>query len=504
MRGPKRDAGAFALLGLTAVVVIVGGVVRLWIMDAPMGALDADSAVPGLMALRIRHGELSTFYWGQAYGGPAETVVAGLLFLVLSPSVFLVKLVPVLFNAGAIVLVWRVGCRLVGERAARIGALLLWVWPVSFLWWSTKMGGYQASLFLSLLALLLVLRLVQGEEPWRGFDVALLGLVSGLAFWSNVQAVYILAPAFLWYGSSFVRQWRRLPLLVVGFALGASPWIRYNVLYDWASLRQPPAPATSYESRFEGFFHFTLPQALGLRHPFSLDWVSGRVGQVLYASVLILFAVGVAQVVRRRVPGLGVPVLTALVYPFVYAASTFSFSVGHPRYLLFLTPAIGLLLGRLVMSLPWTSVPAVALVAAAAVSSVVGLGPMNEGPVTLAGILDVRQPASFDDLNELLRAGGVRYAFADYWISYRVMFETEERTAVTPFYSVRNPEIDAEVRASSNPAYIFPAASRKRAEFEERARALGVGYATHTRGEFAVLVPERRLLPEELGISWVT
>jgi hypothetical protein len=223
------------------------------------------------------------------------------------------------------------------------------------------------------------------------------------------------------------------------------------------------------------------------------------VGQVLYAVALALFAAAVVLVLWRRVTGIGVLVLTSVLYPFIYAVSTFSFFVGHPRYLLFLTPAIGLLLGKLVTVLPPVPVPAMALVGAAAVSSVIALGPMNEGPVTLPPAPDVAQPTSFDDLTELLRETGVRHAFADYWISYRATFEARERTLVTPVYSVRHQGIDTEVRHSTNPAYVFLEASKTRARFEARVTSLGVGLRTTTRGDFAVVVPERRVLPEEVG-----
>src|SRR2546425_12253082 len=67
----------FVLTGIAAGVVI-----RVWILRSPLlgGYLDSDEAVPGLMARHFLHGELSTFYWGQAYGGTSEVGLIAALF----------------------------------------------------------------------------------------------------------------------------------------------------------------------------------------------------------------------------------------------------------------------------------------------------------------------------------------------------------------------------------------------------------------------------------------
>src|SRR6267143_362578 len=175
---------------------------------------------------------------------PPEPVAAGVLFLVLGPSVWLLKAVPLAFNAASMLLVWRIGKRTVGEPAARIGAVLLWIWSASFLWWAVKIDTYQASLFVA------------------------------LAFWANVQTAYIILPAFVVHLGSVLRRWSRLPFTAAAFVVGAVPWIAFNARNHLSSLKPPPAgPGNTYISRLQGFFRFGLPEALGLRTPFTRRWV---------------------------------------------------------------------------------------------------------------------------------------------------------------------------------------------------------------------------------------
>jgi len=59
-----------AWTALALVVAAAGVAFRVWILNSPLGALDADEAVGGLMARHALHGEFSALYWLANYGGP--------------------------------------------------------------------------------------------------------------------------------------------------------------------------------------------------------------------------------------------------------------------------------------------------------------------------------------------------------------------------------------------------------------------------------------------------
>ena len=103
-------------------LLLLGLLLRIWILGrAP---IHSDQAVVGLMAREILHGHLFAFYWGQSYGGGEPYVVAA-LFALFCESRLVLGMAPLLLDAVAALLVWRVGRRLFDTRAAVLAAVLL-------------------------------------------------------------------------------------------------------------------------------------------------------------------------------------------------------------------------------------------------------------------------------------------------------------------------------------------------------------------------------------------
>lgn len=451
--------------------IAAGLALRVWILASPLGTLDADEAVWGLMARHALDGELSTFYWGQPYGGTQEVFLTAAVFAVAGSSTLALKLVPAALFAVSALLVWRVGRRTVGEPAARVAAALFWIWPSYGVWKSLRAHGfYSSALVLSLLALLLVLRL--REAPSRR-DATALGLVLGLGWWATPQFALLAAPAMLWLlvvrRDALLRLWPTLPAAV----LGALPWLVANVRHDWYSFDYAPGGGT-YLSRFRGFFTATLPMALDLRVPFALEWALGTV----VSGMALLGALGwVGYLVLRHRDRLGPLVAVVVAFPFLYAASSFAWLVEEPRYLVLLTPVLALLMAEGLRRPP---VAAAALAVAFALS-LTGLERM-EGSFryeTRTGHVDV--PDDLGPLLDALDARGVRTVRADYWLAERITFESQERIVAS---SHRYPPFTERVDASASPARVFVAGTP--AERRSRPRLLAAGYDRIGTGGFAL------------------
>jgi hypothetical protein len=473
--------GALAAFGLAA---------RIWVLVHPLGALDSDEAAIGLMGLRLLHThQLPTFFWGQNYGGPHEAVLAALLFAVVRPSPLVLKAVPILLSAVAAVLTWRIA---------------FWAAPASFVWWATKVSVYWGSLALALAVLLLLCRTAARSRdharfpPWReAGEAALLGLATGLAFWANPQTLYVMVPAYLWYAPRILRRWRYLPVIGVPALLGAAPWIRYNLIHHGVSFQFAPQPAVAggYAGRLRQFFQIALPMALGVKVPYTRAWLFGALGVVVVALLLALFAVGSFRLPARA----RLVVFLAAVYPFLFAYSPYSWYVDHPRYLLFLAPTAAILVGAALARAPLLgAVAGLALIALSAF----GLAAMNSSGKTAPYGPDVVVPADLGPLEQLLARYRVRYAFADYWLAYRTTFETGERTLVSPTYVVRDPDIDARVRAAAVPDYIFITASKSFEAFKALCSKLQVPLAVHSNGQFSLVIPGSRVMPESVHAAW--
>jgi 4-amino-4-deoxy-L-arabinose transferase-like glycosyltransferase len=221
-----------------ALILAGGAALRLWLLARGLPTLDSDEATIGLMALHLRHGEWSVFFWGQSYMGSLEAVVAAPFVWLLGPSASALRLAPLLMGLAAIAAVAVLAARLYSPRVALVAAVLLAFGSPYFIVLSVRAyGGYVETLLLGALLLLLALG---GSEPagrsW--WATALLGLLAGLALWTNLLvAPFLLAvAAILWWQRRTDLLGRKGLLLLATLLLGAAPAIVYNVANGAATL----------------------------------------------------------------------------------------------------------------------------------------------------------------------------------------------------------------------------------------------------------------------------
>src|SRR5947199_9025560 len=101
-------------IGLVA-LLLVGLAFRLAIIASPLGEIDGDEAVVGLMARHIAFlGERPVFFWGQPYLGSVEAFTAAPLFRVFDSITPLLKLVPTAYSLRFLAPSAVLGRRLVG------------------------------------------------------------------------------------------------------------------------------------------------------------------------------------------------------------------------------------------------------------------------------------------------------------------------------------------------------------------------------------------------------
>lgn len=495
---PRRGRPAAWIRGLSRVDALVAGAVvagialRVGVLASPLGTLDADEAIVGLMARHALEGEFSIFYWGALYGGSQDALLAAAVFAVFGSSVLALKLVSVALFTAATVLVWRVGRRTVGEPAARIGAALFWIWPPFLVWWSTKERGYFCSaLVVGLTALLLALRLRERGSP---LESAALGFTLGLGLWVSLQSWLLAVPALawlLWHRPGILRQaWLAVPAGL----LGALPWLAWNVRHGWNAVlpTSVEGEASTYPERLWNLFTTVLPTWLGLRVPYSLDWVLGRALGVL---LLLLALAGFAYALVRRPVGSGPLLVLGAAFPLLYAASTFTFLVTEPRYLVFLAPVLALLLARGLTRAPVT---AAGLLAGLALS-VVGLARLEQQGLYSPEAHEGGSTVDIRPLIARLEREGVDHVLANYWLAYRISFESAERVVATSTGHVRYQPHDRLVRSDPGAAYVFftNAPDERRTSPRLRRR----GYRLVSEGRFSIYVPTRARTTAERSLQ---
>src|SRR3979411_3188187 len=121
-----------------ALAILFGLAVRLAIIASPLGEIDGDEAVVGLMARHIAFlGDRPVFYYGQPYLGSLEAFSAAPLFRVFNSSTLLLKLVPSAYSLGFLALSAIMSRRLFGKGAAFATAVYLAMPPSMWAVWST-------------------------------------------------------------------------------------------------------------------------------------------------------------------------------------------------------------------------------------------------------------------------------------------------------------------------------------------------------------------------------
>ncbi|MHB8464994.1 MAG: glycosyltransferase family 39 protein, partial [Acidimicrobiales bacterium] len=435
-----------------ALGVAAGLAIRIVLLRTSVGVLDSDEAVVGLMARHFNAGSFRAFFWGQTYGGTLETVITAGVFRVIGTSTAALKAVPLVLNGVAAALVWRIGRRLMGADPAILAGLVVWLWPANYLWWSIKARGfYEAALCITLASVLIVLHIARDRDGNTWTTWAALGLLAGLGWWQTPQVLYILGPAGVWL--ALVRRGRvaKVAAAVPGLLIGALPWLVANVGHGFASLSPPAAPIPgTYSDHLLTFVRDGLPMTFGLRYVYLTRWiVTPHVGVLLYAAFVAVLVPGVLQ--RRK--GSWLVALILVAYPFLHAVLTLSSVVAEGRYTLFLLPWLALAMARACRH--WLA--ATALLGVILCVSVIGLLDLRGQTSPYAP--DHRVPTSLTGLERSLTDHGITRVWANYWIAYRVTFDTRERiiaaSAQNPRYLPYNVVVGDVVSA-----YVFIRASR--------------------------------------------
>ncbi len=485
-------------LGIAA-ALLVGLGLRLAVIASPLGEIDGDEAVVGLMARHIAFlGEKPVFYWGQPYLGSLEAFTAAPLFRIFDSSALLLKLVPTAYSLGFLALSAVLARRLFGTGPALATAAYLAVPPSMWAVWSTKArGGYAEVLFLG--EALLLASLVLVWSPSRRLAV-LWGLLAGLAFWTHLLAIVYLVPAAIYLLVG--RRGRFAPaqygLAALGLVVGMLPMILDNLTTGFrtvASLVQPPDLPIDPPDQFVRFFRVGVPVLLGLGQPttsatmFDNDWLHRPAGHLVVALAAIalltlvvllyipalrrLFACGADA---RTAPAL--LVMVAIVVPPVVALTRFGFFVSEPRYALPLYSTLPLLFGAL-WRVRW---PALRWAATAALVALNLWSLLSTDP-------RLWRPEDTPDSTAGTRALLVQYLvpqdrhqmYTDYWIGYPIMFETRESVlayVTSGGFNRYVPPAD-NVQRTPNPAWVFEPGTEAEQQFLDRLASVG-GHADAT------------------------
>jgi 4-amino-4-deoxy-L-arabinose transferase-like glycosyltransferase len=494
---------------------------------------NSDEAIVALMARHITQGARPVFFYGQAYMGSLDAWLVAGMYRLIGEGVLAVRAVQVALYLLYMASVYALALRWFAERRVAVIAVLLTALPPVLVttYTTASLGGYGESLLFGNAILWLGWAVTYGgsEDDWRYW--AALGLVGGVAFWTlAIAGVYLLPVALL----GLMRfRWRRWPLYLLAaatFLVGCSPWWLYNILHDNAALYtiiSPNDPKTgvgkielSMGERAIGFFFLGLPALLGLRPPWSaefLPWPLALVVTMVYAGVaayhvlswrrgLAVMATGSRRLLALLTLGFGV----------IFIGTHFGTDASG-RYFLPLYVVVALATAAALNAL-WTRRRALAGLALAAVLGV------NLFGNTQAALSPDKITTQFDPISrfdnrydaeviDFLLANGLTRGYSNYWVTFRLAFLSQERLqysarlpykedqSYTPADNRYAPYIEA-VEASSRVAYITTLHPALDERIRQGLAALQVAFSENAIGPYRIFYSlSRRVAPEELGLG---
>src|SRR2546426_12166774 len=202
----------------------------------------ADELYVGTIAQELVTGPTLPFAEYRANNFSLGTLVIGALvagfFRLFGPTLFALKLAPLLVSTLALVFWYWTIQRAAGERVAGYFGLLFCFSPPLFTAYSVAaLGAHPESIVFSGLTVFLLFRMLSEEKPSRAYPV-LLGLTAGFGLWfAYIYGLTLLALLGFWlWHDKGMRRRPRFALFAIGFVVGLSPWIIINAQNQFAGL----------------------------------------------------------------------------------------------------------------------------------------------------------------------------------------------------------------------------------------------------------------------------
>jgi Dolichyl-phosphate-mannose-protein mannosyltransferase/F5/8 type C domain len=200
-----------------------------------------DEALTGLMAFAILHGAPQVFYWGEPYGGAiGDAYPAALGFWLFGPSTLVLRMASAVITVPWAWSVWFIARRAGAGPFAFLAGLLVAVPPVFLSHAQLSSHGESSALAFGTVALASAVYLIEPRAtPARAWAWVILGLASGLSWWSSqIGAMLLLAAALVLVVARPQVLRSPGPYAALGlFLLASMPFWVWNARHDWATFR---------------------------------------------------------------------------------------------------------------------------------------------------------------------------------------------------------------------------------------------------------------------------
>lgn len=484
-------------------VLVVGVIFRLLLFAFAYQKLplSSDEAWPGLMAMHMLKGEFPVVYWGQTYMGTQESFIDAALIFLFGAHTLTIRIYPLAFAFLFLVVSYWLA-RSSYNREVGLIALALLAIPTPYLAMcgvAIPPDNYLAVTTLGSMALLLTSRIITAERRSL-LAFILLGAVLGYAFWLHLLIIsyIVVAVLFLFLKDKLLLIRKEFWGLALAFFITSLPLWWFNWMHDFATFgdvgRQGDWKRTL--EMLQIALMYTMQFFIGMRVmlygdngnnvtlPPALYYLLAAIWIVVLVLVLIVSwkrLWRLCYLSLKNTDGTALLLAMAAVSMVVFAKSQRS-SSNDARYLLPILSVLPILFAYGLWRLhQWARPVFYVLLAIVLVAQVWGnvlLAKAWNNPALVAGPLELPDTRP---LIRFLNETGIRHAYAHYWLSYRITYETQESIIVSEPYNERFPGNPVKfldiVSTADKVAFItHPTLGIKADDFEELLRSIGGGW----------------------------
>lgn len=429
--------------------------------------IGSDEAVLGLMAKHVWLGEFPLMTWAQSHGGTLETYLNAPLYLLFGLRPIMVRLLPLLFSITYLILCYLLVNQVFGRNPALISMSITAIPPVYLCILASLGVSMNGPALIGVISGMYITHKIIAGNKNLGLCL-LLGFIWGITFWVHQIVIFgiVTGGFFLFLNDIKLFFKKYFWAIISGFIIGSLPLWLYNIKNDFDTFRVAGvADIATTINNLKTAVTFTLPTAWGLKLPTYIDnpyfidipktffWLLAGI----YTGLLII-SIFLKPEKRQRFGKLSLWFLFFIIL-FITSRNRRT-NWWSTRYLIHtytaLIPLIGLGLSwiynkqKLVFTLILSTILAVNLYGNIKLLS------YWKDPLFPGEHIDL--PGN-KDLIKFLKKEGIKYGYMHYWLSYPVVFNTDEGIILSPAYDERfgkykQPYLE-KVSKAKDVAYIF-------------------------------------------------
>ncbi|MEM6527686.1 MAG: hypothetical protein AAF653_05290 [Chloroflexota bacterium] len=518
-----HNRSSFHWLDLS-LIVLVALIARALLIATGSISFHSDEAIVALMARHMTQGQFPVFFYGQAYMGSFNALSTAAGFATLGESVMTIRIVQLLKFLLVVGTSYWAAWHLSRNRviSAVTGLTIAVSHTMGAIYTATNIGGYAETLIFGNLLLILGYDLAREHlySLWRWIA---LGVVAGVAWWTNALIVAFATPAALFIfwtlfrrADNRARYARMIGVAVVFFIVGGLPFWIHNFTNNNAALAfylpflsDVPSDIgvgdVPITQKILGLFLFAIPTFTGLRY----TWAAGYFLPIIGLPILFLYIAALYHFIRTSEPHTrdGARLLVMGIHVILFAVFLLSSFGADPtgRYFLPLLLPLGIAIGsfteylRQNVARPYVwAIPVVVLLAYNAAGQFNAALRNNPGITTQFDMVN-HIPHTYDDeLIAFLCKNDIAHGYSNYWVTIRTAFLSQEDiqfSATLPYKTqlTYNPAdnryepYEVATENAENIAYInITMLPELDPVLEERFAQAGVTYDTEQIGHFIV------------------